>query len=89
MLFLIRILCLTTYVSNAFDISDVFDDEQQKIIVQVEHMEEKSNEVAKNNNHNIDVPHSPPVLWKTNNFIAANRPRHKKDPRHSLCSEAC
>jgi hypothetical protein len=52
-------------------------------------MEEKVNEVAKNDNDNIDFPHSPPVLRQTNNFIAANRPRHNKDPRRSLCFELC
>jgi hypothetical protein len=59
MLFLMRLLCsiiVHLHISDAIDLSDVSDDEQPKISVQVEHMEEKENEVIENDN--IVVQHS-------------------------------
>jgi hypothetical protein len=48
------------YISDAIDFSNEYDDERQKISLEVEHMEEKYNKVAK---HNNDVgEHSSPLL---------------------------
>ncbi|KAK1612928.1 hypothetical protein QYE76_036601 [Lolium multiflorum] len=76
----------STDVSDAIDISDVSDDEQERISVQVEHVEEKENEVVENDD--IVVQHSPTVLQQTNSFIAADRPRRNKDPRPRLIEES-
>jgi hypothetical protein len=58
--------------------------------VQVEHIEEKENNTAENNDvdHETDfddtdnhfVPPSPPVLQQHNHSIAANRPRRNSAP---------
>ncbi|KAK1647990.1 hypothetical protein QYE76_065795 [Lolium multiflorum] len=63
-------------VTDAVDFSDNSDDEQQRISVQVEHVEEKENDAAENDN--TVVQHSPPVLQQTNSSIAADRPRRNK-----------
>ncbi|KAK1631579.1 hypothetical protein QYE76_005894 [Lolium multiflorum] len=47
-------------LTDAVDFYDNSDDEQQRISVQVEHVEEKENDVAENDN--TVVQHSPPVL---------------------------
>ncbi|KAK1649737.1 hypothetical protein QYE76_067542 [Lolium multiflorum] len=75
----------STDVSDDIDISDVSDDEQQRISVQVGHVEEKENDVAENDN--TVVQHSPPVLQQTNGSIAAHRPRRNKGPRPRLIEE--
>jgi hypothetical protein len=75
----------STDVTDAVDFSDNSDDEQQRISVQVEHVEEKENEVAENDN--TVVQHSPPVLQQTNSSIAADRPRRNKGPRPRLIEE--
>ncbi|KAK1668096.1 hypothetical protein QYE76_056255 [Lolium multiflorum] len=72
-------------VTDAVDFSDNSDDEQQRISVQVEHVEEKENDVAENDN--TVVQHSPPGLQQTNGFIAADRPRRNKGPRPCLIEE--
>ncbi|KAK1694265.1 hypothetical protein QYE76_010962 [Lolium multiflorum] len=72
-------------VTDAVDFSDNSDDEQQRISVQVEHVEEKENDVAENDN--TVVQHSPPVLQQTNSSIAADRPRRNKGPRPRLIEE--
>ncbi|KAK1627376.1 hypothetical protein QYE76_001691 [Lolium multiflorum] len=51
----------------------------------VEHVEEKENDVAENDN--TVVQHSPPVLQQTNSSIAADRPRRNKGPRPRLIEE--
>ncbi|KAK1632904.1 hypothetical protein QYE76_007219 [Lolium multiflorum] len=66
-------------VTDAVDFSDNSDDEQQRISVQVEHVEEKENDDV--------VQHSPPVLQQTNSSIAADRPRRNKGPRPRLIEE--
>ncbi|KAK1661169.1 hypothetical protein QYE76_049328 [Lolium multiflorum] len=75
----------STDVFDAIDISDVPDDEQQRISVQVEHVEEKENDVAENDN--TVVQHTPPVLQQTNNSIVADIPRRNKGPRPRLIKE--
>ncbi|KAK1647886.1 hypothetical protein QYE76_065691 [Lolium multiflorum] len=72
-------------VTDAVDFSDNSDDEQQRISVQVEHVEEKENDAAENDN--TVVQHSPPVLQQTNSSIAADRPRRNKGPRPRLIEE--
>jgi hypothetical protein len=72
-------------VSDAFDLLDLSDDEQQKISVWVDHVEEKENKVAENNN--IDNQRSPLVLQQTNNSIVHDRPRRKKGPHRWLIQE--
>ncbi|KAK1686989.1 hypothetical protein QYE76_047837 [Lolium multiflorum] len=72
-------------VTDAVDFSDNSDDEQQRISVQVEHVEEKENDVAEIDN--IVVQHSPPILQQTNSSIAADRPRCNKGPRPRLIEE--
>ena len=72
-------------VTDAVDFSDNSDDVQQRISVQVEHVEEKENDVAEN--ENTVVQHSPPVLQQTNSSIAADRPRRNKGPRPRLIEE--
>ncbi|KAK1693742.1 hypothetical protein QYE76_010439 [Lolium multiflorum] len=71
-------------VTDAVDFSNS-DDEQQRISVQVEHVEEKENNVAEIDN--IVVQHSPPVLQQTNSSIVADRPRRNKGPRPRLIEE--
>ncbi|KAK1693822.1 hypothetical protein QYE76_010519 [Lolium multiflorum] len=75
----------STNVSDAIYFSDVFDDEQQRISVQVEHVEEK--EIDAVENENTVVQHSPPVLQQTNSSIATDRPRRNKGPRPCLIEE--
>ncbi|KAK1644706.1 hypothetical protein QYE76_062511 [Lolium multiflorum] len=72
-------------VTDAVDFSDNSYDEQQRIRVQVEHVEEKENDVAENDN--TVVQHSPPVLQQTNSSIAADRPRRNKGPHPRLIEE--
>jgi hypothetical protein len=50
--------------------SDVFDDEQQRTNVQVEHVEEKENYTAKNN----DVDHEPEFDYTNNHFVPPSPP---------------
>ncbi|KAK1632906.1 hypothetical protein QYE76_007221 [Lolium multiflorum] len=59
--------------------------DKQRISVQVEHVEEKENDVAENDN--TVVQHSPPVLQQTNSSIVADRPRRNKGPRPRLIEE--
>ncbi|KAK1644155.1 hypothetical protein QYE76_061960 [Lolium multiflorum] len=72
-------------VTDDVDFSDNSDDEQERISVQVEHVEEKENDVAENDN--IVVQHSPPVLQQTNSSVAADRPGRNKGPRPRLIEE--
>jgi hypothetical protein len=72
----------STDVSDAIDFSDVSNDEQLRISVQVQHVEEKEIDVA--NNENNVVQHSPHVLQQTNSSIAADRPRRNKCQRPCL-----
>ncbi|KAK1694874.1 hypothetical protein QYE76_011571 [Lolium multiflorum] len=71
------VLMLVVDISDAIDFSDIFDDEQQRISVQVEQVDDKENDVAKN--ENTVVQHSPPVLQQTNSSITVDRPRRNKD----------
>jgi hypothetical protein len=76
------------------DVSDVFNDEQQRAIMQVEHVEEKENDTAENNDiyhepkfddtDNLFVPPSPPVSQQQSHSITANRPRRNIAPRKRL-----
>jgi hypothetical protein len=61
----------STYISNIFDLS-VSDDEQQKVSVQVMHVEDK---VAEKENYNNDVQRSRFVLQQTNNLSVVDRHR--------------
>jgi hypothetical protein len=66
--------------------------------VQVEHVEEKENDNAENDdvdhepqfddNGNHFVPPSPPVLQQQNHSIAADRPRRTIAPRKRLIEES-
>jgi hypothetical protein len=68
----------TSADSDASDASDVSDDEQQRASMQVEHVEEKENDTAKNgdvdhepqfdDNDNHFVPPSPPIFAATKSF---------------------
>jgi hypothetical protein len=79
------------------DISDVSDDEQLRTSVEVEHVEEKENDIAENNDvdhepefddtDNYFVPPSPPVSQQQSHSIAANRPRRNIAPRKCLIEE--
>jgi hypothetical protein len=74
--------------------SDVSDDEQQRTSMQVEHIEEKENETAKNDDvyhetqfDDIDnhfVPPSSPVLQQQSHSIAGDRPRRTIAPHKRL-----
>jgi hypothetical protein len=77
--------------------SDVSDDEQQRTSMQVEHIEEKENETAKNDDvyhepqfDDIDnhfVPPSSPVLQQQSHSIAGDRPRRTIAPHKRLLKE--
>jgi hypothetical protein len=56
--------------STDFDSSDVSNDEQQRASVQVEHVEEKEKETAKNN----DVDHEPHFDDNDNHFVPPSPP---------------
>jgi hypothetical protein len=47
---------LSTDISDAIDSPNVFDDEQQRIGVQVEHAKENKNVVPETNNDGVYVP---------------------------------
>jgi hypothetical protein len=79
------------------DISNISDDEQQRTSVQVEHIEERENDSAENNDvdHELEfddtdnhfVPLSPPISQQQSHSIAANRPRRNIAPRKRLIKE--
>jgi hypothetical protein len=84
-------------ISADSDVSDIFDDGQQRTSVQLEHVEEKENDTAENNDvdhepefDDIDngfVPLSPPVSQQQSHSIAANLPRRNIAPRKRLIEE--
>jgi hypothetical protein len=77
--------------------SDVYDDEKQRTSVQVEHVEEKENDTAKNDdvdhehqfddNDNHFVPPSLPVSQQQSHSFAADRPRRTIAPCKRLIEE--
>src|SRR4051794_5381124 len=64
----------STDISADIDFLNVSDDEQQRIGVQVEHTKE-------NENDDVDVPPSPPIVQQPARSIAADRPKRNIAPR--------
>jgi hypothetical protein len=59
--------------STDSDVSDVSDDEQQRTSMQVEHIEEKGNNIAENN----DVDHEPEFDDTDNHFVPPSTSRKR------------
>jgi hypothetical protein len=84
-------------VSADSDVSDAFDDEQQRVSVQVDHVEKKESETAENddvvhehqfdNNDNPFVPPSLPILQQQSQSIAADHPRRNIASHKRLIEE--
>ena len=72
---------LSTYVSPVG-----FDEEQQHVRVQVEHVDDQKTEIVDNNVHDI-VQHSPPVLQPQNQSIADHRTKRNCGPCPYLIKE--
>ena len=70
----------STDISDAVDSPNVSDDEQQRVGVQVEHAKE-------NENDDVYVPPSPPIVQQPPRSIAANRPRRNIAPPNRLIEE--
>jgi hypothetical protein len=84
-------------VSANSDVSDASDDEQQRVSVQVDHVEKKESETAENddvvhehqfdNNDNPFVPPSLPILQQQSQSIAADHPRRNIASHKHLIEE--
>ena len=79
------------YDSPSTDISDAIDspnvsDEQQKVGVQVEHAKENEIVVPENNDE-VDVPPSPPIVQQQARSIATGRSRRNTVPPSRLIEE--
>jgi hypothetical protein len=75
----------STDISDAIDSPNVSNDEQQRIVVQVEHAKENENVVHETNND--DVPPPPPIVQQPSQSIAANRPKRNIAPPNHLIEE--
>ena len=62
------------------------DEEQQRVSVQVEHVDDQKTEIVDNNVHDI-VQHSPPVLQPQNQSIVDHRTKRNCGPRPCLIEE--
>jgi hypothetical protein len=77
----------STDISDAIDSPNIFDDEQQRIVVQVEHVKENENMVPETNNDDVYFPPSLPIIQQPSQSIAADRPKRNIAPPNHLIEE--